>query len=199
MLGHTVDELVDTDISLLSDAAMRVEFLEVRRLIDRLESYAARLLEGVHGRGIPAGDGASSTPVWVQLQTGQRLRDGRLALATGKACETLPLVAKAWAQSEISANAAATIAQGRRARHKAVYATIEEQLVGSSSSATSTITSSTNMVGMRRSTASPSPSSSPTPTAESSAAPDRAGSVPPGMADPDHGVAEGFVTRGDRG
>ena len=44
--------------------------------------------------------------MWVQYETGQRLRDARLALATGKAVETLPLVAKAWAQGEISANAA---------------------------------------------------------------------------------------------
>jgi hypothetical protein len=42
----------------------------------------------------------------------------------------LPLVAKAWTQGEISANAAATIAQGLRAGHEDVYATMEEQMVG---------------------------------------------------------------------
>jgi hypothetical protein len=54
----------------------------------------------------------------VQFQTGQRLRDARISLATGKACASLPLVAKAWSQGEISANAAGTIAQGRRAGHE---------------------------------------------------------------------------------
>jgi hypothetical protein len=67
--------------------------------------------------------------MWVQFQTGQRLRDARLALATGKAVETLPLVAKAWAQGEISANAAATICQGRRVGHEDIYATMEDEMV----------------------------------------------------------------------
>jgi hypothetical protein len=65
----------------------------------------------------------------VQLQTGQRFRDARVSLATGQACETLPLMAKAWAQGEISTSAAATIALGRREHHEAVYATMEDDLV----------------------------------------------------------------------
>jgi hypothetical protein len=129
-LGSVVDELVDVDVSGLCDSEVRERFVEVRREIDRLECYAATLLVGVHGRGIPSGDGASSTPAWVQLQTRQRFRDARLSLSTGTACETLPLVAKAWAQGEISASAAATIAQGRREGHEDVYATMEDELVG---------------------------------------------------------------------
>jgi hypothetical protein len=129
-LSSVVDDLVDVDVSGLCDSEIRERFIEARREIDRLESYAAGLLVAVHGRGIPAGDGASSTPAWVQFQTGQRSRDARVSLATGKAPETLPLVAKAWAQGEISATAAATIAQGRRTGHDAVYATIEDRLVG---------------------------------------------------------------------
>jgi hypothetical protein len=88
------------------------------------------LLVALHGRGIPSGEGASSTPVWVQFQTGQRVRDARVSLATGRAVESLPLVAKSWAQGEISANAAATIAAGRRDGHEDVYATMEDRLVG---------------------------------------------------------------------
>src|SRR5450432_1807336 len=125
----TIDELEALDPSQLCDSEIRETFIEVRCEIDRLESYAARMLVGAHGRGVPAGEGASSTPVWVQLQTGQRLRDARISLATGRACESLPLVAKAWAQGEISANAAATIAQGRRLGHEDVYATMEDELV----------------------------------------------------------------------
>jgi hypothetical protein len=105
-LATVVDELVGLDASRLCDGELRARFVQVRCEIDRLERYAARMLVGVHGRGVRAGEGASSTPVWVQSETGQRLRDARLALATGKACESLPLVAKAWAQGEISANAA---------------------------------------------------------------------------------------------
>ncbi len=43
--------------------------------------------------------------------------------------ETLPLVAKAWTQGEISANAAGTIAQGRRSGHEDIYATMEEGML----------------------------------------------------------------------
>jgi hypothetical protein len=115
-LSSVVDELVDVDASLLCDSEIRDRFIEARREIDRLERYAAGLLVSAHGRGVPAGEGATSTPVWVQFQTGQRFRDARISLATGKACEKLPLVAKAWAQGEMSASAAATIAQGRSRR-----------------------------------------------------------------------------------
>jgi hypothetical protein len=121
---------VALDLSELCDSEIRERFIEARREIDRLERYAAGLLVSVSGRGIPSGDGASSTPAWVQLQTGQRFRDARVSLAAGQACETLPLMAKAWAQGEISASAAATIALGRRAGHEAVYATMEDDLVG---------------------------------------------------------------------
>ena len=126
----TIDELEAFDPSLLCDSEIRETFIELRRDNDRREAVAARLLVALHGRGVPAGEGASSTPVWVQFETGQRLRDARISLATGKACASLPLVAKLWEQGEISANAAATIAQGRRAGHEDVYATMEERMVG---------------------------------------------------------------------
>jgi hypothetical protein len=114
----------------LCDGEIRVRFIEARREIDRLERYAATMLVAAHRRGVPAGEGASSTPVWVQLQSGQRFRDTRISLHAGKASETLPLVAKAWVQGEISANAAATIGLGRRTGHEDVYATMEDRLVG---------------------------------------------------------------------
>jgi hypothetical protein len=125
-----LDELEALDPSLLSDSEIRETFIELRRENDRREAVAARLLVALHGRGIPAGEGATSTPVWVQFHTGQRFRDARISLATGRACESLPLVAKAWAQGEISADAAAAIAQGRRSGHRDVYATMEDRLVG---------------------------------------------------------------------
>src|SRR5450432_3293992 len=126
----TTDELEALDPSLLCDSEIRETFIELRRENDRREAVAARLLVALHRRAVPAGEGASSTPVWVQYETGQRFRDARISLATGKACETLPRVEKAWAQGEISANAAATIAHGRRTGHEDVYATMEERMVG---------------------------------------------------------------------
>jgi hypothetical protein len=128
-IGRLVDELVDTHNSLVSDAAMRAEFVELRRDIDRLEGYAARLLAALHRRGIPDGDGAASTPAWVEFQTGQRWSEAKASLDAGLACETLPLTAKCWAQGEISAAAARTICTGRPDGHEAAYAEVEETLV----------------------------------------------------------------------
>src|SRR5882724_12029676 len=129
-LMTVVDELVDVDASGLCDGELRARFIEARREIDRLERYASTMLVAAHRRGVPTGEGASSTPMWVQFQTGQRTRDARVSLATGKVCDSLPLVEKSWAQGEISANAAATISQGRRAGHEDVYATMEADMVG---------------------------------------------------------------------
>src|SRR3978361_1631756 len=122
----TTDELEALDPSLLCDSEIRETFIALRRENDRREAVAARLLVALHRRGVPKGEGASSTPIWVQYQPGQRRRDARLSLATGKAVETLLLTAKAWSQGEISANAAATIAQGQRVGHEDIYATMED-------------------------------------------------------------------------
>jgi hypothetical protein len=130
MSERTIDELAALDVSLLCDSEIRETFLELRRDIDRREAVAARLLAGLHGRGIPAGDGASSTPAWSQTQTGQRFSEAKASLEAGQACESLRLVAKAWAQGEISAGAARAICRGQRAGHEAVYVSIEETLVG---------------------------------------------------------------------
>jgi hypothetical protein len=129
-LSSVVDELVDVDASGLCDGELRARFLEARREIDRLERYASTMLVALHRRGVPRGEGASSTPMWVQFQTGQRTRDARISVNAGKACDWLPLVEKAWGQGEISANAAATIAQGRRIGHEDIYETMEEEMVG---------------------------------------------------------------------
>ena len=61
----TIAELEALDPSLLCDSEIRATFIELRRENDRREAVAARLLVALHGRGIPAGEGASSTPVWV--------------------------------------------------------------------------------------------------------------------------------------
>jgi Domain of unknown function (DUF222)/HNH endonuclease len=129
-LSRAVDELVDIDLSALCDSEIRETYVELRRDIDRQEAFAAKLLAGVHHRGIPSGDGAASTAVWSQWQTGQRVTEAKASLDAGIACETLPLTAKAWAQGEISAGAARTICRGRRAGHEDVYASIEDTLVG---------------------------------------------------------------------
>jgi 5-methylcytosine-specific restriction protein A len=128
-LTLAVDELVDTDVTMLCDSEIRETYLDVRRDIDRLEASAARMLAAAHRRGIPAGDGAASTPAWVEAHTGQRWSDAKASLDTGLACETLPLTAKAWMQGEISASAARTIAAGRPDGHETAYADVEETLV----------------------------------------------------------------------
>jgi hypothetical protein len=68
--ARTIDELEALDPSLLCDSEIRETFIAMRRENDRREAVAARLLVALHGRGVPAGDGSSSTPVWVQYKTG---------------------------------------------------------------------------------------------------------------------------------
>jgi 5-methylcytosine-specific restriction protein A len=128
-LAEAVDELVGTDLGTRCDSELRETLIAARREIDRLEAFVATLVLAVHRRGIPAGDGATSTPAWVQWQTGQRFSDARASLDAGRACESLPKTAKAWAQGEISASAARTICRGLRDGHADVYATMEDDLV----------------------------------------------------------------------
>jgi hypothetical protein len=80
ILERTIDELAALDVSSLCDSEMREVLLDLRRDIDRREAVAARLLAGLHGRGIPAGDGASSTPAWMQSQTWQRFSEAKASL-----------------------------------------------------------------------------------------------------------------------
>jgi len=128
-LAQAVDELVGLDVSMMCDSEIRETLIAARREIDRQEAFVATLMVAVHRRGIPAGDGATSTPAWVQWQTGQRFTDARSSLEAGRACESLPTTAKAWAQGEISASAARTICRGLREGHEEVYAAIEDDLV----------------------------------------------------------------------
>jgi Domain of unknown function (DUF222) len=111
------------------DSAVRAEYIELSHVADRIEHRRARLLAAIHHRGIAFENGASSTPAWVQWQTGQRRGEARASLDAGVACETLPLTAKAWAQGEISASAARTICEGRPKGHEAAYGELEETLV----------------------------------------------------------------------
>jgi hypothetical protein len=126
---RTIDELAGLDVGSLCDSELRELFIAQRHEIDRREAFAARLLAVLHGRRLPSGDGASSTPAWVQSQTGQRYADAKVSLEAGLACESLPLTAKAWAQGEISTSAARTICRGQREGHEAVFASMEETLV----------------------------------------------------------------------
>src|SRR5260221_5030986 len=129
-LARAVDEFVDADVSEMCDSELRETYVALRRHADRHASFEARLLLAIHHRGIPAGDGASSTAAWAQWQTGQRVSDTNALLATAKACAVLPLTAKAWSQAEISTSAARTIGRGIRDGHEDVYAAIEDRLVG---------------------------------------------------------------------
>jgi Domain of unknown function (DUF222) len=129
-LARAVDELVDADVSEMCDSELRETFVASRRNADRHASFEARVLLAIQRRGIPAGDGASSTAAWAQWQSGLRVSEAKAILATAKACEVLPLTEKAWAQAEISTSAARAIGRGIREGHEDVYAAIEEQLVG---------------------------------------------------------------------
>jgi hypothetical protein len=80
---YAFDELLDLDARLLCDSEIRAAYLDARHKIDRLEACAAKLLAAVHGRGIPAGDGASSTAAWAQWQTGQRISEAKASLQAG--------------------------------------------------------------------------------------------------------------------
>src|SRR5260221_9766599 len=128
-MAWTCEELLDIDVSALCDSEIREAFFENRRLSDRLEASAALLLAAAHRRGLPAGDGASSTAAWANAQTGQRYSEAKASLDAGLACEALPLTAKAWAQAEISASAARAICRGRRDGHEEGYAGLEPSLV----------------------------------------------------------------------
>jgi len=70
LLSDAVDQLVGVDVGDLADAALGVELRELCRAIDRLEHRRAVLITAIHGRGIPDGVGAVSTPAWVQHETG---------------------------------------------------------------------------------------------------------------------------------
>ena len=111
------------------DAAVRAEYIELSHAADRIEYRRAQLLAAIHRRGIPYENGASSTPAWVQYNTGQHAGEARASLNAGLALETLPLTAKAWAQGEISASAARAICEGRPDGYEDDYAILEELLV----------------------------------------------------------------------
>ena len=128
-LARCVDGVVGADVELMCDSELRESFISLRREIDRQEAFAAELLASLHHRKVPVGDGASSTPVWVQAHTGQRHADARAALETALAVESLPLTSKAWRQGEVTSSAARSIARGRRAGYEDVYGEIEDTLV----------------------------------------------------------------------
>jgi hypothetical protein len=129
-LEAAVDGFVDDDVSLMCDSELRETYLALRHNGDRQSCFEARVLAAIHGRGIPSGDGSSSTAAWVQWQTGQRMSEARALLQAGQMGEVLPLTAKAWQLGVISSSAARTICRGIKPKHEAVYAAIEAQLVG---------------------------------------------------------------------
>src|SRR4051794_32537456 len=128
-LREAVDLVASLDCAECVDAALADTFIEVRREIDQLEALAARLLVNVEGRGIPFGEGASSTSAWSQWRTGQRWKEAKASCDAGALSERLPLTAKAWAQGEISTSAAKAITRGIKTGHEDEYAELEEMLV----------------------------------------------------------------------
>ena len=103
----TTDELDALDPTPVVRRRVPHAFIEVRQR----DRSARKPLHGLllcvaPASGSRSGEGASSTPMWVQFQTGTR-RDARLSSPPRKRPKRVPLVvAKAWAQGEISANAA---------------------------------------------------------------------------------------------
>jgi hypothetical protein len=129
VLDRAVDEIVGTDIGGLCESEIRDQVIGLRRLLDRQDAYVAALVAAAHHRKLALADGSCSTAVWLQAQTGQRIRDARMSLAMGLACESLPVTAKAWAGGEISTSLARTICSGRKRCHEAIYGEMEEAMV----------------------------------------------------------------------
>jgi Domain of unknown function (DUF222) len=126
---YAFEEFVGIDVSSLCDSEIRVAHVELRRMIDQLEAADARVLAAVHHRTIHLGDGSPSAPAWSQAQTGQPFADANALMRAGIACESLPLVAKAWEIGQISTGSARAICRGRRAGFEDVYETMEADLV----------------------------------------------------------------------
>ena len=82
-LNAAVEQLLENEIECMVDAAVRAEYIELSRAADRIEHRRARLFAAIHHRGIPFENGASSTPAWVQWQTGQRRGEARASLDAG--------------------------------------------------------------------------------------------------------------------
>jgi hypothetical protein len=128
-LAAAIDELVSVEPPSLSDATLRVEIIEVRRQLDRLEHHYATLVTVADRRTLAWADGSPSTAAWVQARTGQARRDVYRVLNAGRLLEDLPILDAAWAAGEISTSLAVEIAAGRRDAHGDVYAAIEALLV----------------------------------------------------------------------
>jgi hypothetical protein len=127
---YALEEFLDIDVSSLCDSEIRIAHVELRRMIDRLEAADARVLAAVHHRTIHLGDGSPSAPAWSQAQTGQAFSDANALLRSGLVCESMPLVAKAWSQGEISTGSARMICRGRKAGFEDIFATMESDMVG---------------------------------------------------------------------
>ena len=116
-LRDAVDELVATDPSSLSEAALADTLLALRREMDRQEAVFARLASAGHVRGVGLADGAASTAAWLRHRAGMREGDARAAIESGAVCDLLPRTGADWCSGAISSGAARTIVAARVEGH----------------------------------------------------------------------------------
>ena len=128
-LKEMADAWVAIDTPELSDSAVRAQLFELRREIDRLEYAVAKLSATAHQRNLAAEVGASSTPAWLQHQTGQLAGDARRTIQLGLMLQKLPKTAAAFAAGKISSGATRLIIEGLVVEHLDVYQEIEASLV----------------------------------------------------------------------
>jgi hypothetical protein len=128
-LRETVDELLDADLSEMSDAVLADHTLALRREMDRLELAFAYATTASHRRGVGSVDGSASTAAWLRRHTGLPEGRARAAIEAGECAEVLPQTAAAWASGEISAQAARTIFTARVEGHDDQLRACEAELI----------------------------------------------------------------------
>lgn len=129
-LRDAIEEVLKLDVSLLCDAAIREEFIELAACAELLELVRCRFAAAVDGRGIPDADGAATTASWIQLETGQVRRDAQFSVLVGHALGEFPEVEAAWESGAITASAARMIVNGRCPGAEREYAELQPVLVG---------------------------------------------------------------------
>jgi hypothetical protein len=112
-LTEAADLLLAADLAGMGDVELADHTLELQRQRDRIDLAFARAAAASHARGVGAADGSRSTQAWLRRHAGLPEGRGRAAIEDGQAAEALPLTAGAWADGEISANAARTIFTAR--------------------------------------------------------------------------------------
>jgi Domain of unknown function (DUF222) len=126
-LRSALDELRGEDVGALSDDALAGHLDEIERAGRILEFERCRGLAEVDRRKLHAADGHLSASAWLAQRQGlsRSAAEGRLRRA--RALETMPVVARAFAEGEVSESAVHVLASAREVAPEA-FARSEEAL-----------------------------------------------------------------------